>query len=92
MKTSVESQLVQYNQLWHKYWMNANKECRIDGKRSGPQEHLRHLLFTKHTLSSELSVALGGLGPGLTSNERENLETLVPAGDILSIAFVTVIC
>lgn len=59
MKTSVESQLVQYNQLWHKYWMNANKECRIDVKRSGPQEHLRHLLFIQHTLSSGLSVALG---------------------------------
>lgn len=59
MKTSLERQLVQYNQLWHKYWMNANKECRVDVKRSGAQRHQSHLLFTKHTLSPGLSVALG---------------------------------
>lgn len=59
MKTSLERQLVQYNQLWHKYWMNGNKECRVDVKRSGAQRHQSHLLFTKHTLSPGLSVALG---------------------------------
>lgn len=41
MKTSVERQLVQYNQLWHKYWMNADRECRVDVKRSGPHSQPR---------------------------------------------------
>lgn len=50
MKTSLERQLVQYNQLWHKYWMNANKECRVDVKK---QRHQSHLLFTKHTLFAQ---------------------------------------
>lgn len=35
MKTRLKRQLVQYNQRWHKYWMNANKECRLDVKRNG---------------------------------------------------------
>lgn len=74
MKTWVERQLVQYNQLWHKYWMNANKECRMDVKRSRPQEHKRHLLFTKHALSSGLSVALGWFGPGQTNSERKSVK------------------
>lgn len=60
MKTSLERQLVQYNQLWHKYWMNANKKCMVEGvKMSGALRHQSHLLFTKYTLSPGLSVAQG---------------------------------
>lgn len=38
MKTSLEREPVQYNQLWHKYWMNANKECRVDVKKEWATE------------------------------------------------------
>lgn len=41
MKTSLERQLVQYNQLRHKYWMNGNNECRVDAKRNGEGRDMR---------------------------------------------------
>lgn len=97
MKTSLERQPVQYNQLWHKYWMNANKKCRVDVKRSGAQRHRSHLLFTQHTRSPGLYIALGWCGPRLASNESASvnlsnvnkIQRQVRSWAVLSIALAT---
>lgn len=44
MKKSSERQLMQYKQLWHKYWMNANKVFGMDVKRRA-QTQQSPLLF-----------------------------------------------
>lgn len=59
--------------LWHKHWMNVNKECRGDVKSRGPKAHWCHMFWGGGGICSRLSSSLPWFGPGLTSNESKHI-------------------